>query len=151
MRTWRVGSKESHRQAVLSARRDGLGEVDERGRAHAARGELERLERVLHVRVTVREARRVREDLGLDRGRLAPAHGLGRWRRVEVDWRELCVLEGEAADEGGDGVDESKGRDHVRLAVVQQELGDAKDEEDSSRDGDEVTDREAHLKWHLRN
>ena len=77
------------------------------------------------------------------------ARALRLWARVEVDRRQLGVLEGEAADEGRDRVHEAKGRDDVRLAIVEQEFEDAKDEEDGAGDRDHVANREAHLEGHL--
>mmetsp|Transcript_7744 Transcript_7744/g.13034 ORF Transcript_7744/g.13034 Transcript_7744/m.13034 type:complete len:203 (+) Transcript_7744:235-843(+) len=116
----RVRCVELHAQHVAALGRDVLTEANEIGRAHATRRELEGLERVLHVRVAVRESRRIRENLGQDFCRLGLPRRLGSGHGVARHGRQLSILEGQAADEGGNGVDEPEGRDHVDLAVVEQ-------------------------------
>mmetsp|Transcript_10702 Transcript_10702/g.25149 ORF Transcript_10702/g.25149 Transcript_10702/m.25149 type:complete len:239 (-) Transcript_10702:181-897(-) len=146
----RVRREEGHAHRVPALGRHALGELAQLRRPAAGGRELERLERLLHVGIAVAEARRVREDLGLDLRRQL----LTRRRRlgcgVDRHGRQLSILERSTAQRRGDAVHEAESLDQAGLAVVEQEGDDAVDQQREAATGDQIAQREADLERHLR-
>eukprot|EP00306_Pavlova_sp_CCMP459_P009149 CAMPEP_0185190856 /NCGR_PEP_ID=MMETSP1140-20130426/13259_1 /TAXON_ID=298111 /ORGANISM="Pavlova sp., Strain CCMP459" /LENGTH=304 /DNA_ID=CAMNT_0027757531 /DNA_START=314 /DNA_END=1224 /DNA_ORIENTATION=+ len=141
-----AGEDELHR--VLALRGDLLHQLEELGRALAARPQGQRLERILEMVVCIPKASDIRVDLLQVHVAQSLARVLGPRCRLHGHGFNFRVLERGAEKQAGETVDEAEGRGG--LTVVHKEL-DETVKGDSNRCAQHhgAVREAAHLEWHL--